>query len=365
MTRPGYFPPYWNSDNPRGDDIGLGGKDAWDKNLMAWGINQVPVDNDQDSGVEVNHRDRWMQGVIHNRNYYRKLIFARYHELILNIRNYVNVPVSFNKLKCEWFLRNGNHVAVGKDRLGHFQLLGVVNDTNSNTNPQAPFSTNELTGKDINFWLPSRLIPINLENYKEITEYSDGDEGDFVILRNKPFEYVNDFAIIRYYVDRLAELMASRFSLILQAKTTTVIPVKNGNSEDGDQMINNLINGSPFLLMNENRMQLKNMVTQLGDASIAERIKTLKEDFNDEQNELNNLLGINTTGIDKASGVSDKEVDSNNDYVTSTTNMYVQGVQQGLDLYNAKFHTHYYCYMNQPSIHDLDLDGNLKTAGDN
>lgn len=349
----GFFPSY----DPE-DPLGSSGLQSNDKdNHMAWGWIQKPVDNDRGSGVEVNLSNKLAQAVIHNRNYYRQLAFARYHELILNIRDYANVPVSFNKLRCEYYLRNGDHVAVGKDKLGNFVLLGVVNDTNTITNPATPYATGGLNGHAIKFIIPQANVPVDLDNYREITQSDNAKSGDFVVLRNKPYEYVNDFAIVCFYCDRLAELMASRASLIMQAKITTVIPVANGNSEDADQIAESLYNGTPFLLMNENRMRLKQLVTQLGDSSVPERIKTLKQAFNDEQNELNNMLGINSTGIDKASGVSDKEVDSNNDYVVSTTNMYIRGVQEGLSLYNARFNTNYYCFLNQPSMQALDIGG--------
>lgn len=343
---PGFFPPYDPSDN-------IGTSKNW-TTLMSWGMNQVPIDNDYDSGVEVNLTDKLQQAVIQKRNYYRKMAFARYHELILNIRDYANVPVSFNKLKCEWYLRNGNAVAVGMDKLGNFQMLGIVNDTNTTTAPSAPFSVNRLTGNDINYLIPKQLIP---EKAKEITQLDDAITGNFVILRNKPFEYVNDFAIIKFYCDRLAELMVSRASLIMQAKITTVVPVEEGNSETADQIVAQLYNGAPYVEMNHSAARFKDMIAPMGDSTVPDRIKTLKQAFNDEQNELNNMLGINSTGIDKASGVSDKEVDSNNDYVISTTNMYIRGVQEGLDLYNARYGTKYFAYMNQPSMQQLDLGG--------
>lgn len=354
VSKPDTFPPY-----PPEDNIGLGKNDT----LKPWAINQVPVDNDYNSGVEVNLADKLMQAIIQKRNYYRKIAYLRYRELILNIRGYVNTPVSFNKLKCEWYLRNGNHVAVGKDALGNFQLLGTVNDTNSTTSPETPFSDKILTDKDIRFVLPERLVP---HETHEITHFDNAKTGDFVVLRNKPFEYVNDFSIVKFYCDRLAEIMSARASLIMQAKQTTVVPVQSGNSEDADQIVNTIYNGAPYLLLNNmNVLRLKESLVSLGDASVSEKIKTLKEAFNDEQNELNNILGINTTGIDKASGVSDKEVDSNNDYVLSTTNMYIKGVKEGLDLYNARFGTHYGVVMNQPSLQELNLGGELTDADDN
>lgn len=261
----GFFPPYG------GEEDGVGTHKDW-LTLTPKELNQVPIDNDYDSGVEVSQKDKATQMIIRQRNAYRKIIFSRYHEIILNIRDYINVPVSFNRLKCEYFLRSG-------------------------------------------------------------------------------------MAVVNFFADRLAELMASRLSLILQAKVTSVIPVENGNSEDANQIAANLLNGAPYLIMNKDRMRLKDMVVTIGDSSIPERIKTLKTAFNDEQNELNNMLGINTVGVDKASGVSDKEADSNNDYVTSTTNMYIRGVQHGLDLYNTRFHKKMYVYMNQPSLAELKLGG--------
>lgn len=346
----GFFPPYG------GKDDGVGTHKDW-LTLEPKELNQVPIDNDYDSGVEISQKDKATQMIIRQRNAYRKIIFNRYHEIILNIRDYINVPVSFNKLKCEYFLRSGMAVAVGKDALDNFQLLGTVNDTNTVTNAFTPYANKRLTGKDINFVIPKNLIPFDLKNYQEITELDNAQTGDFVILRNKPFTFTNDMAIVNFYADRLAELMASRLSLILQAKVTSVIPVENGNSEDADQIAANLLNGAPYLIMNKDRMRLKDMVVTIGDSSIPERIKTLKTAFNDEQNELNNMLGINTVGVDKASGVSDKEADSNNDYVTSTTNMYIRGVQHGLDLYNTRFNKKMYVYMNQPSLAELKLGG--------
>lgn len=308
-----------------------------------------PLNHDVGNGVDISLVDDLALKVMDHRDSYHSWITRRYREILVNIRDYVNLPKSVNKYKLEYWLRSGYDVILGKNAMNITCILGVVRSSVTSTDPQNPNVVYKLNKKNIQWLIKDSLIPQD-ENFTEITFDDDALTGSFVVLRNKPVTYVNDFEIVDFYANRLSEIMASRYSLIIRSKVSKVI---EGVTDDEtlNQLVSMNYNGQSFIRANTGLVEEINM-WDMGDPNTAELLKTLKQVYNDEMNELNNQLGINTTGINKQSGVSDAEVNSNNDVVSSVSNMYINGVQMGLDLYNKRFDTDYHCYINNYPVED-------------
>ena len=71
-----------------------------------------------------------------------------------------------------------------------------------------------------------------------------------------------------------------------------------------------------------------------GTASV---FKELKTEYQNKISELNNMLGINSLAVEKSSGVSDTEANSNRAYTTSNANIYLDARNNGLRRLNKRF----------------------------
>lgn len=299
-------------------------------------------------GLDIALKDDLALKVMKHRNDFYSWYQRRYMEILMNLRDYVNTPKSINKYKLEWYLRQGYDVILGRNALDIDCIMGVVKNNFTTTDPMNPYATNTLDRNAIQWLVKKSMIPV--DDFDEITYDDDATTGRFVVLRNKSVRYTNDFEIINFYADRLAEIQASRYSLILQAKVSKFIQGEIDN-ETVDQIITKVYNGQPYITTSPGFSPNFDVI-DLQNQNTVDLIKELKQAYNDEVGELNNTLGINSTGIDKASGVSEDEVQSNNEVVESNANMYVNGVQMGLDLYNKRFGTKYQCYINRKPVSD-------------
>ena len=186
------------------------------------------------------------------------------------------------------------------------------------------------TNKDIQYIIPENL---RLPTQTEITELDNCSSGSFTIIRNKDLWLVNDYDIIRHYADELAEIVASRFSLIIQSKVMTVFYGEVGN-ESLEQMIANLYNGSPVLKASKLFDVEDNMFT-INNASLAQNLQELKTEYQNKISELNTLFGVNVLAVSKESGVTESESNGNLSYVKTNLNSYLRPRQKAFELYNA------------------------------
>ena len=171
--------------------------------------------------------------------------------------------------------------------------------------------------------------------YKEIS-YDDGCQtGNFVVLRNKLVNYVNDREIINHYVDELAEIVLSRYSISMQVKISTIF-LGEPNDESINQVIENLYNGMPYIkgsLLFDPHEQ----IYHVDNAGMAQNFQELKREYQNKISELNNMLGINSLAVEKSSGVSDEEAKSNRGYTTSNANIQLDGRNSGLKRLNKRY----------------------------
>lgn len=301
--------------------------------------------------------------IINHRNSFYQMFLCRYAELLPLTIGYEGTStkkVSLDPIQIEELLRNNQQVAIGQTRKGVTMLLGTIKSTN---NQIAPYYYNVLNEKDIEFFIPKELRE---KHYTNITPFQD---GNFTILRNKPLSYISDIQIIRYYAEELAEVVSSRFSLVMQSKILTFVRDEAG-SEDASEIVNKLYNGTPYVKTSL-QFDPEESILQWNGIDAVSKLAELKREYQNKIAELNAMLGLNTLGVDKESGVSDAEAQSNKAYKKANENIYLTARNEPLALYNKKFNTNIHAeYRDQQvkelsSIERINLIEEISNGGNN
>ncbi len=293
--------------------------------------------------------------VIEHRNRFRRLIFNRYIEflpLLINYSNQKTVAIDF--LQLEIALRQGYQVVVGKARNNEIMVLGYIqgqyykNATDYFNNFNLDFNR-RLTQDDITFIVPEYLRP---EYAMEIQYYDGCKSGDFVVMRNKPVNLNNDYEIIEHYCDELAEIILSRFSLIMQSKFSKIF-LSDIQDETVNQFITQLYNGSPFI-KTDRFIDPEEDIIDLGSDFVTTALVEMKREYQNKVSELSNFLGVNSLAVDKESGVSDVEAKSNRSFTTSNSNIYLRG-REPLEMLNRRFDLKIHAYYDDEAISEMDI----------
>lgn len=300
--------------------------------------------------------------VIEHRNRFRRLIFNRYLEFLPLLINYTNRDsVAIDFLQLESALRQGYQVVVGKARNDQIMVLGYIqgqyyknsNDYLNNFNFTFERRLNE---KDITFIVPEYLRP---KYALEIQKYDNCSSGDFIVIRNKPVIINNDIEIIEHYCDELAEIILSRFSLIMQSKFSKIF-VSDVNDETINQFITQLFNGSPYIKI-DSFIDPEEDIIDLGSDFVTTALTEMKREYQNKISELSNFLGVNSLAVDKESGVSDTEAKSNRSFTTSNSNIYLRG-RQPFEYLNKRFDLDIHPYYDDEAMSELDI---MNLATDN
>ena len=270
----------------------------------------------------VNHRERFSQ-----------IFMARYLEMLPSLIAYKgseNVSVDF--FKVEVALRNGYDVVIGETTLGNIQVIGYVTSQDTKTNPMQLWSQKVLTKANINFIIDKKY---QLDIYKEITDIDSCLTGNFVVLRNKSIRYVDDLVILKHYVDELAEIVLSRFSISMQVKIATLFKGE-ANDETINEIISDVYNGNPYI-KGTKLFDPNDQIYHMQNQGMAQNFQELKREYQNKISELNNMLGMNSLAVEKSSGVSDAEAQSNRAFTTSNANIYLDGRNNGLKRLNKRY----------------------------
>ena len=270
----------------------------------------------------VNHRDR-----------FTGIFKARYLEMLPSLIKYKNSrSVSIDFMKVEVALINGYDVVLGETKNRNIQVIGYATSKKTTGNPEDLFSTNLLRHGDIKFIIPEHL---QQSYYKEISHIDECQSGNFVVLRNKTIHYVSDTNILDHYVDELAEIVLSRFSISMQVKITTLF-LGEPNDETLLQIISDLYNGNPHIPATK-LFDPEEQIYHMNNENIAQNFQELKREYQNKISELNNMLGMNSLAVEKSSGVSDSEAKSNRAFTTSNANIYLDSRNNGLEKLNKRY----------------------------
>lgn len=270
--------------------------------------------------------------VVNHRERFKRIFFGRYKELLPQLIVYKNNVTSVDFLKAEVALRNNYHAVIGETKNGNIMLLGYVQNVLSSENPSDFFTTVPLKKEDIFFIVPPSLIP---DKMQEISFIDDCTSGNFVVLRNKVLNYVNDTEILNHYIDELAELVLSRFSISMQSKINTFF-MSEANDQTVNKLVEDLYNGSPFIKITK-LFDVNENIHTINNEHLANNFVELKREYQNKISELNNMLGINSLGVEKSSGVSDVEAKSNMSYTTSNANIYLSARSEPIAKLNKRY----------------------------
>lgn len=262
-----------------------------------------------------------------------KLFYGRYLELLPSLITYENTDDnSIDFLQLENGLRNNYDMVIGEMTNNKIAIMGHVTKQGLNENTDFFASHGTISKKDINFLIPKKLIP---EEMKEISLLDNAETGNFVVIRNKTLNYINDLEVLEHYTHELAEIVLSRFSIAMQTKINTFFTGEI-NDETINQLVTMLYQGAPFVKMS-GLFDPKDNIHHLENESLASNFAELKREYQNKISELNNMLGINSLAVEKTSGVSDAEAKSNRSYTTSNANIYLESRNRPFKALNKRF----------------------------
>ena len=292
--------------------------------------------------------------VVEHRNGFHDFFIKRYLEMLVNLYQY-NIPV-FDKARAELALRQNYGIVFGRNKLGQDTILGYIMTNDSFGDNANYLYQRRFTGRDVTFTLPNSLLPEKAKtaSFVEIWDADKALTGDFVVIRNKQLNITNDYNIIRYYADELAEIEASRYSLIMQSKILTVIAGEPGD-QGINQMISSIYNGNPFVKISD-KFDIEDNIITIDNGNLSGNLSQLKAEYQTKLAELNAIFGINILSVDKESGVTNSEANGNLSYVTGNGNIWLESRQKSLNLYNQRFGTDYKVSMDTDNGNTLSVD---------
>lgn len=291
---------------------------------------------DYPKGIQQTLDQTLKEKVVQHRERFKELFKARYLEMLPSLIKYRNSrSVSVDFLKLEVALRNNYDVVLGETLskgARKIQVIGWANSSLTTGNPADLFSSKSLGQGAIQFVIPDH---IKLPAYKEITHDDECQSGNFVVIRNKTLNYVNDLNILDHYIDELAEIVLSRYSISMQVKITTLFLGEPGD-ETLNEIISDIYNGNPYIKASK-LFDANDQIYHMQNDGIAANFQELKREYQNKIGELNNMLGMNSLAVEKSSGVSDEEAQSNRSYTTSNANIYLDARNNGLEKLNKRY----------------------------
>lgn len=284
-------------------------------------------------GLEDSLNQKLEKKVILHRQRFAQIFKARYLELLPSLIKYKNnQQTSVDFMKVEIALRNGYDVCIGETKEKNIQVIGYVKSRETSSNPADLFGYNLLNQENIHFIIPKHL---RYNYYKEISHFDKCKTGNFVVLRNKNVQYINDITILNHYISELAEIVMSRYSISMQVKITTLFLGEVGD-ETLNEVISEIYNGNPFIKASK-LFDPADQIFQINNENVAQNFQELKREYQNKISELNNMLGVNSLAVEKSSGVSDEEAKSNRGFTTYNSNIYLDGRNNGLFKLNKRY----------------------------
>lgn len=292
-------------------------------------------------------KEKIKQRVVTHRNRFYKLIYNRYAEILPFTISYENIDERFkvDLIQLESMLRHNYNVAIGEDVTGDIVILGYVNLSNKN-NFDYHYLPKTYTKKDINFIINEAYI---LPEYTQLNQFNKN--GNFIVIQNKVYNYINDYEIIEHYAEEIAEISLSRFSLILQAKVMTFFR-GDLNGDDLEEVIDDLFNGAPAIKTSV-QFDVNENIIRFDNGNITSTLTELKREFQNKLSELNSMLGLSSLGVDKESGVSDEEAQSNASFKKSNGNIYLFARNNALKFLNERYEMNIHAEFSENMVKEL------------
>lgn len=252
----------------------------------------------------------------------------------------------------EWENRVFGYSLIGGTSIEDLHVLGV-----SKTNDMLGFGQLNVP------IMQTKIIddPIS-GDLEQITRYAPREKGYVVITNkyNQPYQTalgfnkaLHDKEITAQYAEMMSNNKTSQY---INARLLRAAFI--GLSKDKDltalNVFNKIQNGDVFIGMDSGKINKFEDILQVIKLDVPDHLDSLATAFSKEWSELLGFLGVDSSGMVKNSGVSEKEVQSNNQFVSAMRQVYLRGRQPGLDLLNKTFGSHLKA---RYSMETLDLLG--------
>lgn len=268
--------------------------------------------------------------ITEHRNEHLRLMTHKLFSALISSIKYEDFDIQVDPHLLEHYLRCGRDIVIGETTLGTLCILGF------DAKGDYPVEDPDFFGRSlIQFTIdPSLRLPV--EKYKMISEADNCETGNYIVITNSYFTNYPDLHSIRHYARKLAEIEGSRLSLAIQAKMLTFFK-GDPDDETTNQIISAMLNGQPIIKLAE-FMEVDEMIGTIENAGVvAQNLVTLKQEYNTVLAECCQNHGINSYGLAKESGVSDSEVNANNELVLSILHSYVNSRQMPLNRLNKRY----------------------------
>lgn len=274
------------------------------------------------------------------------------YNLLINLITYENAPTSLNKRFLEWCLRNYGFAKVGWIDAENIFVVGQEDDTELND-----YGLNAL-----GFITSSIKVGNPFDETGQLQRVTNLDakaglKNGYVVVSNK-FNYFaptmqvfNDFKLADRVAKTLALIKATQLRNIELMRQQYIISSTNNNLT-GQNIFHAIDNGEIAVTVDNSLGGLENAVT-VSNFSVQDYLASLKDQFNNELDELLTMLGINTVGIDKKERLVAAEADGNAQLTEASANVYLDARQEQMDLINTCLGTNIQVTFNQDSYQAL------------
>lgn len=275
---------------------------------------------------------------------YERNLYSLYYDLIRNLsinlidysETWANTPMLDVELS-EWENRVYGYSLIGGTSASDLHVLGVS-------------KTNALLGYgQLNVpVMQKKVIDDEISGQLEqITRYAPRQKGYVVITNkyNQPYsnalgsnKTVHDKALTAQYAEMLSNNKTTQY---INARLLRAAFI--GLSKDKDltalNVFNKIQNGDVFIGMDSGKINKFEDILQVIKLDVKDNLSSLGNAFSSDWAELLGFFGVDSSGIVKASGVSNSEAESNNQFIAGMRQVYLRGRQPGLDLLNMTFGT--------------------------
>ena len=269
--------------------------------------------------INVNNR-KFRPGTVHCRNTALVWYFQRYLiQRIISVYEFSGIPETWDLDYFRYSLFVGGHVEVINTRkFGVIPQMGTLGGYNVFYRPSYSLIVNPLFNKPINAKL----------------------DVDCSIIKMQP-DYFGCWDIVTYYADLLALCAEGMGISVINSKFAYVFAADNKAQAEGlKKLYDNIASGQPAQFVD------KNMYDEEGNPKWMLFTQNLKQNYiaNDIANTMINIesqfntqVGIPNVNINKASGVSDQEVNANNTSTMTLAKLWLEEIERGIEKTNEYF----------------------------
>src|SRR5699024_11502854 len=97
--------------------------------------------------------------------------------------------------------------------------------------------------------------------------------------------YVSDYNILDHYIDELAEIVLSRYSISMQVKITTLL-IGEPNDETLSKIISDVYNGNPYI-RGSKLFDAEEQIYHMDNDNIEQNFNKIKREYQNKINKLN------------------------------------------------------------------------------